>query len=69
MCPVPYGRGSEATGNRAAAADEDLLGLTLVERTRVQQRLIGLCYLTGQADGVFGSTTRSAIGRWQGDNG
>lgn len=62
-------RGSEATGNRAAAVDEDLLGLTRTERTRVQQRLIGLGYLSGQADGVFGSTTRNAIGRWQGDNG
>lgn len=62
-------RGSEVTGNRAAAVDEDLLGLTRTERTRIQQRLISLGYLSGQADGVFGSTTRNAIGRWQGDNG
>ncbi|SCY42704.1 peptidoglycan-binding domain-containing protein [Paracoccus tibetensis] len=62
-------RGSEASVDRAAAVDEDLLGLTRAERTRVQQRLISLGYLRGQADGVFGSTTRSAIGRWQGDNG
>lgn len=59
-------RRSEATGNRAAAVDEDLLGLTRAERMRIQQRLIGLGYLTGQADGVFGSTTRDAISRWQG---
>lgn len=44
--------------------DEDLLGLTRAERASIQQRLISLGYLTGQADGVFGSTTRSAIGRY-----
>lgn len=62
-------RGSEATGDRAAAIDEDLLGLTRDERVTIQQRLIRLDYLTGRADGVFGSSTRRAIGRWQGDNG
>ncbi|MFN3273282.1 MAG: peptidoglycan-binding protein [Paracoccus sp. (in: a-proteobacteria)] len=62
-------RGSETTGSRAAAIDEDLLGLTRDERVKIQQRLISLNYLTGQADGVFGSSTRRAIGRWQGDNG
>lgn len=62
-------RGSETTGDRAAAIDEDLLGLTRDERVKIQQRLISLDYLTGQADGVFGSSTRRAIGRWQGDNG
>lgn len=62
-------RGSEASGSRAAAIDEDLLGLTREERVLIQQRLISLDYLTGRADGVFGSATRRAIGRWQGDNG
>lgn len=62
-------RGTEATGDRAAAIDEDLLGLTRSERVALQQRLIALGYLTGQADGIFGSTTRRAISRWQGDNG
>ncbi|WP_234853633.1 peptidoglycan-binding domain-containing protein [Paracoccus everestensis] len=62
-------RGSEATGGRAAAIDEDLLGLTRSERAEIQQRLIGLGYLKGRADGVFGASTRNALIRWQGDNG
>lgn len=62
-------RGSEAPGSRAAAIDEDLLGLTRNERVQVQEQLIRLGYLTGRPDGVFGSGTRTAIGRWQGDNG
>lgn len=62
-------RGSETAGDRAAAVDEDLLGLTRAERTTLQQRLIQLRYLSGQADGIFGATTRRAIARWQGDNG
>lgn len=62
-------RGSEPADGRAAAIDEDLLGLTRNERVRVQQRLIGLGYLNGRADGVFGSATRNALSRWQGDNG
>ncbi|MGZ3216539.1 peptidoglycan-binding domain-containing protein [Paracoccus sp. T5] len=62
-------RGSETAGSRAEAIDEDLLGLTRAERMKIQERLISLGYLRGQADGVFGSATRNAIGRWQGDNG
>lgn len=62
-------RGSENSGDRAAAVDEDLLGLTRAERTTLQQRLIQLRYLSGEADGIFGATTRRAIARWQGDNG
>ncbi|CAM3070216.1 peptidoglycan-binding protein [Paracoccus nototheniae] len=62
-------RGTGSVDRPAAAIDEDLLGLTRAERTGVQQRLIGLGYLTGGADGVFGSATRNAIRRWQGDNG
>nr|WP_111297746.1 peptidoglycan-binding protein [Paracoccus saliphilus] len=62
-------RGSETAGSRAEAIDEDLLGLTGAERMKIQECLISLGYLRGQADGVFGSATRNAIGRWQGDNG
>ena len=62
-------RGTESSGDRAAAVDEDLLGLTRAERTTLQQRLIQLRYLSGGADGIFGATTRRAIARWQGDNG
>lgn len=62
-------RGLETSGDRAAAVDEDLLGLTRAERTTLQQRLIQLRYLSGEADGIFGATTRLAIARWQGDNG
>ena len=57
------------TQNRAAELDEALLGLTRDERVAVQRRLINLGYLRGSADGVFGAATRSAIARWQGDNG
>ncbi|MBM3605806.1 MAG: peptidoglycan-binding protein [Alphaproteobacteria bacterium] len=49
--------------------DEDLLGLTPSERADIQQQLIDLGYLTERADGVFGSSTRTATGRWQGENG
>lgn len=62
-------RGSEAAGDRTAAIDEDLLGLTRNERAEIQQRLVGLGYLKGRPDGVFGGSTRTAIIRWQGDNG
>ena len=61
-------RGTEAAGGRGAALDEDLLGLTRTERIQIQQRLINLGYLSGRADGIFGSGTRNAISRWQGDN-
>lgn len=62
-------RGSEAAGGQAAAIDEDLLGLTRNERAEIQQRLVDLGYFTGRPDGVFGASTRTAITRWQGDNG
>lgn len=62
-------RRAENSGDRAVAVDEDLLGLTRAERTTLQQRLIELRYLSGEADGIFGTTTRRAIARWQGDNG
>lgn len=62
-------RGTEAARGSGAALDEDLLGLTRSERIQVQQRLINLGYLAGRADGIFGSGTRQAISRWQGDNG
>lgn len=62
-------RGTQSAGDRAAAVDEDLLGLTRAERTSLQQRLIQLRYLSGRADGIFGAATRRAIARWQGDNG
>jgi peptidoglycan hydrolase-like protein with peptidoglycan-binding domain len=39
-------RGSEAAGGQAAAIDEDLLGLTRNERAEIQQRLVGLGYLS-----------------------
>ena len=62
-------RGTEAARGSGAALDEDLLGLTRSERIQVQQRLINLGYLAGRPDGIFGSGTRQAISRWQGDNG
>ena len=49
--------------------DEELLGLTRDERVAIQRQLISLGYLSGRADGAFGPSTRSAIARWQGDNG
>ncbi|QDA36201.1 peptidoglycan-binding protein (plasmid) [Paracoccus liaowanqingii] len=62
-------RDTGATSSRAAAIDEQLLGLTPTERVEIQQQLVRLGYLTGRLDGVFGSASRKAIGRWQGDNG
>ncbi|MDO5527903.1 MAG: peptidoglycan-binding protein [Paracoccus sp. (in: a-proteobacteria)] len=53
----------------SAALDEDLLGLTRPERVEIQEQLIALGYLSGNADGIFGPHTRSAITRWQRDNG
>lgn len=63
------GRDPAPTENRAAAIDEELLGLTRDERVAIQRQLISLGYLSGRADGAFGPSTRSAIARWQGDNG
>ncbi|WP_405401903.1 peptidoglycan-binding protein [Paracoccus sp. Ld10] len=63
------GRNPAPSQDRAAAIDEELLGLTRDERVAVQRQLISLGYLKGRADGAFGPATRDAIGRWQGDNG
>lgn len=49
--------------------EEQLLSLTRAERIEAQRLLTSLGYDTRGVDGVFGSGTRNAIGRWQGANG
>lgn len=48
---------------------ETLIGLNAAERVEMQTRLTMLGYNTRGTDGGFGANTRSAIARWQGDNG
>lgn len=57
---------STQAGN--ARLEEGLLSLTTAERRELQMRLTLLGYDTRGADGVFGTNTRNAIGRWQGDH-
>lgn len=45
------------------------LGMTGTRVESVQNMLIGTGYLTGGADGVFGSGTQSAVQRFQADHG
>ena len=52
----------------ASAVDEIRLNLSSVERVEVQTRLDALGYDTRGIDGAFGSGTRAAIRKWQGDN-
>lgn len=52
-----------------AALEESLLSLTSYEKIDLQRRLSRLGYNTYGADGVFGQNTRTAIARWQGDEG
>lgn len=52
-----------------AALQESLLSLTTYEKIDLQRRLTRLGYNTYGADGVFGQNSRSAIARWQGDEG
>lgn len=53
----------------AAALEENLLELSLEERSDLQRRLIRLGYDTGREDGTFSNATRRAIGAWQADEG
>ncbi|WP_157115241.1 peptidoglycan-binding domain-containing protein [Paracoccus contaminans] len=55
-------------GAGASAVDEIRLNLSSVERVEVQTRLDALGYDTRGIDGAFGSGTRAAIRKWQGDN-
>lgn len=55
-----------ASGNRASAAQaEAAIGLTRSQRVTLQKQLTRIGYDTGVADGLWGSATRGAIGRWQ----
>jgi peptidoglycan hydrolase-like protein with peptidoglycan-binding domain len=57
-------------GNGAnAALQESLLSLTPYEKADLQRRLTRLGYNTYGADGVLGQNSRTAIARWQGDEG
>lgn len=57
--------GRPGRGNLSAAAVEADLGLSRSQRMQIQTQLTSLGYATGGADGLWGSNTRSAIGRWQ----
>ncbi|PTE19487.1 peptidoglycan-binding protein, partial [Cereibacter changlensis JA139] len=57
--------GRPGRGNLSAAAVEADLGLSRSQRVQIQTQLTSLGYATGGADGLWGSNTRSAIGRWQ----
>lgn len=67
---------AEATGQNppldaagAARLEESLLNLMPYEKADLQQRLTQLGYTTYSTNGVFGRTSREAIGRWQSDEG
>ena len=49
----------------SAASIEASIGLTRSERSTIQTQLTSLGYSSGVADGLWGSNTRAAIGRWQ----
>ncbi len=61
------------TGQVAAGIVGDVttlrVGMSGAEVERLQQRLIDLGYLTGKADGIFGSGTSNALMAFQGNNG
>lgn len=64
--PVPV---QPAPVQPAGAVTEQRLGLSRSDRIQIQRQLGALNYATGGADGVFGARSRSAIQRWQRDNG
>ncbi len=49
----------------SAARVEAAIGLTRAQRVTLQKQLAVLGYQTGQADGLWGSKTRTALGKWQ----
>ncbi len=57
----------DAAGN--AALEESLLNLMPDEKADLQQRLTRLGYTIYSTNGVFGRTSRTAIGNWQSDEG
>ncbi|MDO9640048.1 MAG: peptidoglycan-binding protein [Pseudotabrizicola sp.] len=63
--PAPAEPAPPLSGPARAAAAEADIGLTRAQRVRIQTQLSKLGYPTGVADGLWGSNTRAAIGRWQ----
>lgn len=59
--PTPPSGGSVQTAAQVEAA----IGLTRAQRIVLQKQLAVLGYPTGQADGLWGSKTRTALGKWQ----
>lgn len=49
----------------SAVSVESALGLSRTHRIEIQKQLTAVGYNTGVADGLWGSKTRDAIGRWQ----
>lgn len=52
-------------GTQTAASVEASIGLNRSQRIQIQRQLTALGYPTGGADGLWGSRTRAAIGKWQ----
>lgn len=58
-------KGSAATSTTASSRPTVKVGSTGPDVTYLQQRLIALGYLTGTADGVFGTGTQAAVIKFQ----
>ena len=63
--PSPPPVSGPVTGNVRPASVEAQIGLSRTQRVQLQTQLTALGYPTGVADGLWGSNTRTAIGRWQ----
>ncbi|MDO5630954.1 MAG: peptidoglycan-binding domain-containing protein [Paracoccus sp. (in: a-proteobacteria)] len=66
---APTNRTPSGNQQSDAQVQERLLSLGAAERRELQLRLTLLGYNTRGTDGVFGTNTRNAIRRWQGDHG
>ncbi len=65
VSPPPTGNTGGSSGNYSAAQVEAGLSLSRTDRIDIQQQLTKIGYNAGVADGLWGSNTRTAIGRWQ----
>ncbi|MDR7123333.1 peptidoglycan-binding protein [Pseudotabrizicola sp. 4114] len=66
--PSPPPVSGPIAGNTRPASVEAQIGLSRTQRMQLQTQLTKLGYPTGGADGLWGSNTRAAIGRWQSAN-
>ncbi|MES2435262.1 MAG: peptidoglycan-binding protein [Pseudomonadota bacterium] len=63
--PTPVTPDPGVPAGASAAQVEASIGLSRGQRVLIQQQLTAVGYPTGVADGLWGSKTRDAIGRWQ----